>query len=173
MKANVSAAVVLITLFATAFISTFEWPPGSAVFPRVVTGGGLLLSTIYVLGLLVSRRRASTAQAIPEDIRPNEDPLEKQIPDIDHSNEPDYVFGTAGRAAWLHALGWIALFLALLWILGLFVAGGLFALTYLRWGAKRTWLFSAIYAAILPGILFALFRSVLFVPTPLGVLTGF
>ena len=56
--------------------------------------------------------------------------------------------------------------------LGLFAASGIFAFLYLRWGAKRTWLFSIIYAVVLPLLLLALFRWLLYVSTPVGMLTG-
>ena len=84
----------------------------------------------------------------------------------------EYIFATAGRKAWLHALGWVAIFLVLTVLLGLFVASAIFAFTYLRWGGRRTWLFSIIYAVILPTFLVVLFRVILFVSTPLGILTG-
>jgi hypothetical protein len=83
------------------------------------------------------------------------------------------VFATAGPRAWTKALLWIAFFLVVTAVTGIFVSSGLFALLYLRFGAGKSWRFSLIYSAVLSICLLAMFRWLLYIPTPLGILTGF
>ena len=179
VKSDLIGAAIATVIFMIALVMTFEWSDKAAMFPRIITGSGLFFSVLYGLGLIVKWRRAKkpgyverSHQSLEERVHEN---VQEHNPDADEDLEPEeveYIFATAGRKAWLHALGWVAIFLVLTVLLGLFVASAIFAFTYLRWGGKRTWLFSTIYAVVLPTFLIVLFRVVLFVPTPLGILTG-
>lgn len=178
LKADFIGAIIVTVVFAVAFITTFEWPAKAAMFPRVVTGAGLAMSVAFAVTVIVKWCRAKVTGYIEgSEISRQEQVLvhvlgEDQDAGEEPSEDVEYVFATAGRKAWTDALGWVALFLILIVTLGLFVSSGIFALVYLRWGGKRTWLFSVIYAVVLPVILLAMFRWLLFIPTPIGLLTG-
>lgn len=179
LRSNLIGAVIGIVIFAIALLMTFEWSDKAAMFPRIITGSGLFFSVLYGAGLVLTWRRAKqpgyverSHQSVEERVHGQ---VQEQSPDGEpelESEEVEYIFATAGRRAWLRALGWVALFLVLIALLGLFVASAVFAFAYLRWGGGRTWLFSIIYAVILPVFLIFLFRIVLFVSTPIGILTG-
>ena len=179
VKSDLIGAAIATVIFMIALVMTFEWSDKAAMFPRIITGSGLFFSVLYGLGLIVKWRRAKkpgyverSHLSVEERVHGN---VQEHNPDANEdleSEEVEYIFATAGRKAWLHALGWVAIFLVLTVLLGLFVASAIFAFTYLRWGGRRTWLFSIIYAVILPTFLIVLFRVVLFVSTPLGILTG-
>jgi hypothetical protein len=62
----------------------------------------------------------------------------------------------------------VAGYLLLLVAYGLFTASGVFALLYLRFCGRRSWLFSAVYAAVLVLVLLASFRWFVHVPVPQG-----
>ncbi|MCU1546178.1 MAG: hypothetical protein JWP30_1278 [Homoserinimonas sp.] len=179
LKADFVGAAIFIVIFAIALAMTFEWSDKAAMFPRIITGSGLAFSILLGLSLIVKWRRAQKPgyverahQSVEERFHDN---VQEHSADAAEDLEPEdveYVFATAGRKAWLHAMGWAALFLLLTVLLGLFAASGIFALTYLHWGGGRTWRFSIIYAVVLPVLLIALFRWLLYVPTPVGLLTG-
>lgn len=179
VKSDLIGAAIAAVIFAVALAMTIEWSDKAAMFPRVITGSGLLFSVACLLGCIVRARRAqdpgySTAvnQSLEERVHGRVEEASSE-PDGDLPPEDvEYVFATAGRKAWLSALGWIALFLVLTVLLGLYVASAIFAFVYLRWSGRTTWLFSLAYALILSVCLVLIFRVVTFVPTPLGILTG-
>ena len=179
LKSDLIGAAIGTVIFAVALFMTFEWSDKAAMFPRIITGSGLFFSVLYGLGLIVKWRRAKQPGYVERSSQSVEERVHGQVQEQSfdgeqelESEEVEYIFATAGRKAWLQALGWMAVFLVLIVLLGLFVASAIFAFTYLRWGGKRTWLFSIIYAVILPVFLILMFRVVLFVSTPIGILTG-
>lgn len=151
---DLAIASIALVLFAVAFTVTFTWPEAAARFPRMASGVGVLFA-LSVLATVLWRRRAPAAE-------PAGDPGD-ETPD-----DGEYVFATAGTGAWLRALGWVAGYLLLLVAYGLFTASGVFALLYLRFSGRRSWLFSAVYAGVLVLVLLASFRWFVHVPVPQG-----
>ena len=183
LKSDIIGGAIAAIVFAVALIMTIGWPDKAAMFPRIVTGSGLALALIFETGILLKWRRSKVPGYVERPHQSVEERVEHHAhqEDAASSGENDeheqvedveYVFATAGRAAWAQVLGWVAVFLVLLTLFGLFIGSGIFAFVYLRWGGKRTWLFSAIYALVLPLILVSLFRWLLFIATPTGILTG-
>jgi hypothetical protein len=179
VKSDLIGAAFAAVIFAVALGMTFEWSDKAAMFPRVITGSGLLFSMAYLLACIVRARRAqkpdyatSVSQSLEERVHGSVQEHSSGSDDDLPPEEVEYVFATAGRKAWLSALGWVTLFLVLTLLLGLFVASAIFAFVYLRWSGSTTWLFSSVYALILSVCLILIFRVVTFVPTPLGILTG-
>ncbi|HLU59710.1 MAG TPA: tripartite tricarboxylate transporter TctB family protein [Pseudonocardia sp.] len=156
--ADVVIAALLVALFAWGFTEAGEWSARAALFPRLVTGAGFLLG-LLLLGQAVLRLRrpapAPDGDAGPDDADPD---------DVEH------VFRSAGAARWARALGWVAGFYALLYVCGLYLAAAVFSLLYLRFAGRRSWIFSAIYAIVIACVLYAVFRLVLGVPVPAGLL---
>ena len=157
---DIIIALTLAVIMLVAFIQTLSWPSAAAMFPRVVALCGLGFAIALGAILVARRARADAAESHPGQ------------PDDQEQDDVEYIFATAGKSAWIQALGWVALFLALTTALGLFVSSGIFALLYLRWGAGKPWRFSAIYAITLSVFLLAMFRWILYIPTPVGMLTG-
>ena len=89
---------------------------------------------------------------------------------VDDDQEEDqsleYVFASAGGRAWASALAWIATFFVSFFVLGAFLTVPLFAVLYLRFSGKTSWLASVIYAVITGAIIFVVFREVVYIPLP-------
>ena len=163
--ADLVLAAGVLLLFVTALLETFEWSFRTALFPRIVTVAGALFALVLLVTsgwARYSRRRdrGAVAQLAPDELLDEEDV---------HDQAVEYVYATAGKAAWAQALAWVALFVVLLWVTGLFVTAGVFAFTYLRWGASRSWLFAAVYAAVMAAVLYVALSQLLVVPVPEGV----
>jgi hypothetical protein len=168
-KADMLFTLTVTVIMCAALIQTFTWPSQSAVFPRVVIVSGLVFSIglAAIIGWKQLRCR-NTGELAAE--ASGDGPDHNQDDDAE-SDEAEYVFATAGTRAWVTALLWIAAFLILTGILGIFFSSGIFALFYLRWGARKSWKFSGIYAVVLTLCLLTMFRWLLYIPTPVGILT--
>lgn len=68
------------------------------------------------------------------------------------------------------ALLWGALFLAILWALGLAVAIPLFAFSYLRWAAGELWPKAAVYAVVVWLFIYLTFDRLLHISLPGGAI---
>ena len=152
--ADVVVTVLLLVLFAWAFIEAGEWSFRAALFPRLVTGVGVVLTALHLVQAVLRLRRPTPS---PE------------AGDAD-SDDVEYVFRTAGPRRWASALGWVAAFFVLLYLSGLYVTAPVFSLLYLRFAGKRTWIFSVIYAVVTAVLLYVAFELALGVPTPSGLL---
>ena len=80
----------------------------------------------------------------------------------------EYVFATAGGRAWGAALAWIVAFFVAFFVLGVFVAVPLFALLYLKFSGRASWLAAVLYAAVTGFLIYALFRWVVYIDLPTG-----
>ncbi len=151
--ADVVVTVLLLALFAWAFLAAGEWSFRAALFPRLVTAAGVVLAALHLVQALLQ--------------------LWRPVPPLDAGEaDPDgveYVFRTAGTRGWTSALGWVAGFFVLLYLTGLYVTAPVFSVLYLRFAGKRTWIFSAIYAIVVAVVLYVAFELALGVPTPSGL----
>ncbi len=152
--ADVVGTVLLLVLFAWAFLAAGQWSFRAALFPHLVTAAGVGLTALHLVNALLRLRRPtpspSSDDASPDDV--------------------GYVFRTAGPRRWALALGWVAAFFALLHVVGLYPTAAIFPLLYLRFAGGRTWIFSAIYAIVSAVVLYVSFELALGVPTPTGLL---
>lgn len=169
-RADLVLGLAALVLFAVAFRETLEWGERTALFPRLVTASGAGLALLFVVAWTVSRARSSRRPETPAPVADADGHSHDLLDEDDvHDHEVEYVYATAGRAAWTQALGWVAGFVLLLWVSGLFVAAAVFAFAYLRWGAGRSWRFSALYAGVLSGVLYLALAVLLVVPVPEGL----
>jgi uncharacterized membrane protein len=150
--ADVVVTALLLGLFGWAFLETAQWSPRAALFPRMVTATAVVLTALHLVQAVLRLRRPSP-------------PLDEASPD-----DVEYVFRTAGTRRWASALAWVAAFFVLLYLTGLYVTAPVFSLLYLRVAAKRTLIFSAIYAIVMGVLLYVAFELALGVPTPSGLL---
>lgn len=166
--ADLVLGVLALVMFSGAGLKTLDWSFRTALFPRIVTVAGVALSLLFVLTWVWARYRHRALDAPGSDPVPLSDLLDE---DEAHDQDVEYVYATAGRTAWTQALAWVALFVVLLYVTGLFVTAGVFAFTYLRWGAGCSWLFSAVYAAVMSGALYLALAVLLVISVPQGLLT--
>lgn len=165
-RADVVLGLGALAVFLAGFLATFEWSFRTALFPRIVTVAGALLTAGFLLSCAAAQLRTSRRAVAETPTAPG--PTTVQLVDEDdaHDHEVEYVYATAGKAAWTQAIAWVALFLLLLWVAGLFAAAAGFAFAYLRWGAARSWLFCVVYAVVLAGVLYLGLDVLLHVPVP-------
>ncbi|MGP4014909.1 tripartite tricarboxylate transporter TctB family protein [Saccharopolyspora sp. 5N708] len=147
---------VLLVVFVVALLLARQWGFRASLVPTLVSGLGVVLSALNLV-LLVARR--GTVQA------PEPDPE----PEPDRQHEADYVFATAGAAAWRGSLGWLAAFFVGLFVFGLIPTAVVFALAYLKAGARVSWLPALGYAAGLGLALWLVFVELLAIPIPEGL----
>ncbi|GAA5133168.1 tripartite tricarboxylate transporter TctB family protein [Pseudonocardia adelaidensis] len=159
--ADVVITVLLLALFVGAFLAAGDWSFRAALFPRLVTGAGLVLAALHLVQALLRLRRPAPAPD-PGGSEPD--------PDDPDPDDVEYVFRAAGPRRWAAVLGWVAGFFALLAVAGLYVTAPVFSLLYLRFAGRRTWIFSAIYAIVIAVVLYVAFELALGVPTPPGLL---
>ncbi|MEX2291602.1 MAG: tripartite tricarboxylate transporter TctB family protein [Mycobacteriales bacterium] len=164
--ADLVLGALALVMFSVAGLKTFDWSFRTALFPRIVTAAGVVLAVLFLLAWARARHRhrpldPEQGEGLPVSELLDEDDL--------HDQDVEYVYATAGRAAWMQALAWVALFVVLLYVTGLFVTSAVFAFTYLRWGAGRSWLFSAVYAAVMSGVLYVALAVLLVVSVPEGL----
>jgi fatty acid desaturase len=102
----------------------------------------------------------------------DEKPADLQIVDDDQEDDEslEYVFATAGARAWSASLAWITAFFVSFFVLGAFITVPLFALVYLRFAGKASWWAAAAYAVVTGALIFVVFRYVVFLPLPTGVI---
>jgi hypothetical protein len=156
--ADVLLTVLLLALFGWGFLQADQWSFQAALFPRIVTGAGFVLSALHLVQVLLRLLRgpgAAAAVTEPED--------------ADDADDAEYLFRTAGARGWATALGWVAGFFILLYVAGLFITAPVFSLLYLRFAGRRTWMFSGIYGVVIGVVLYVAFDLALGVPTPPGL----
>lgn len=148
----------LAALFANAFLISTEWSVRAALFPRMITGLGMVLAVLHAVMLFFRARTAA--------------PVVEQRVDADDEAEEDveYVFAHAGGRAWAASLAWVTAFFVGLYVLGLFVTAPLFALGYLRFSVRRSWVFSLVYATTVFTVLYLAFGVALQLQVPPGLL---
>ncbi|SEK92896.1 Tripartite tricarboxylate transporter TctB family protein [Blastococcus sp. DSM 46786] len=159
--ADLVLTVLLLALFAWAYLETSGLPPTAALFPRMVTGAGFVLTALLLLQSLVGlRKERSPAPAAGGD--------GAEVEELD-DDDAEYVFQTAGARRWAEAIGWCVGFFVLLYVAGLFVTAPVFSFLYLRFAGRRTWLLSTVYALVVGAVLYVAFELLLAVPTPPGL----
>jgi hypothetical protein len=89
---------------------------------------------------------------------------------VDDDQEDDqsmeYVFASAGGRAWVAALAWITLFFVSFFVLGAYITVPVFALVYLKFSGKASWLAATTYAVVTGVIIYYVFRELVFIPLP-------
>jgi len=168
---NLVISLVLLALFTMGFFIALTWPPEAGRFPLIITIVGGLCSALLLVKTIQETRKSprKSASTTPgkEDTETAEiSEVEEKMEDFDAG----YIFTVAGKKAWANALIWIGAFFLLTYIAGIYLAGAIFAVSYLRFGAKKSWVFSIVYATVLIGILWGLFNYFLALPLPKGIL---
>jgi hypothetical protein len=127
------------------------WPFRTAVLP-LATGAILVVLSLAKLVPRVGRVPRGTAAERPSG------PAE--IADV-----PD-VFATASRREWLSAIGWMATFFLMFWLLGALIAVPLFAVIYLLAVSGSSPAVAGLYALASWAFVYGLFGRLLRLPLP-------
>jgi hypothetical protein len=165
-RADLVFGAAAVVMFAAAGVATFGWPFRTALFPRLVTGSGTAIALLFTVSWLLRRPGPGTAD--PGSDEPEAGSALLAPEEDGRGHDVEYVYATAGRAAWAQALGWIAVFFLLLALVGLFAAAAAFTVAYLRWGGGRSWRFAVTYAVILVAVFYVSMDVLLTIPTPRG-----
>jgi hypothetical protein len=169
-RGDLVLTVLLLAVFAGAYALSLAWPFRSALFPRLVSATGAVLTVALLVTLLVWGRRA-TGDTAPTAATPAATPGGPPTGDDEGDGyDVEYVFATAGARAWSAALAWIAGFFASLWLLGAVVTVPVFSLAYLRVAGGVSWRAAIAYAAVAGVVVAVVLGRLLSVPMPTGVL---
>jgi len=155
---------VLAVFFGGAFWMATGWNEGDALFPLGLGGLGFVLSVFFTVRAAVFGSPVTAAPAPVTAVAPDDPPVDDDV---------EYVFRTASRQTWARTLAFFGGFFVLLYLLGAFVAAGLFSALYLHSEDRRSWKFSLLYAAVVIVVLYVLFTLALGQPLPTGLLDGF
>ncbi|GAB3353731.1 tripartite tricarboxylate transporter TctB family protein [Modestobacter lapidis] len=154
-RGDLALTLGLLGVFVLAFVTALGWSFNTGVFPRLITGLGVALAVLHLVVLLV-RRPAP-------DVQPHGEDGDIEAMDV------EYAFEHAEPKQWAWTLGWVAGFFLLLYLGGIFIAAPVFTVAYLRFSARASWLFSAVYAVVVGLVLYAAFVVFLEIPTPPGI----
>jgi TctA family transporter len=147
MDAAIAGLFLVIAL--VVILQARGWPFRTAVFP-LATGWVLLGMSALKLGFAF---RSPQAAADP--------------PAVDDAAG---MLAHASGADWRSALGWMAVFFAMLWLAGALITVPLFALAYLTFVPRRSLALAGTYALASWAFVYGLFDRLLHIPLPPGLL---
>lgn len=159
LSADFAITLGFLIVAVAVLLQARGWPFRAGVFPLVTSSVllGLVLLKL-VLDLATARRRGGGA---PRALKAEEKAVEDDLIDV---------FATASRAEWLSALGWMAAFFVMFWLLGALVTVPLFALIYLLVASRESPVLAGSYALVSWLFVYSLFDRLLHIPLPRGVL---
>lgn len=155
---------VLLAIFAAAYVVADSWARDARLVPQVVCVLGALSAVVRLAQLSggLRRHRQDTESSAPLT-------KTKEAQETDDF-EPEVVFARASLADWLRVTAWCAVFFALLFVAGVYVAAAVFSLVYLVFeGGARVWQAVA-YAMTAVLLMYLVFAQLLITPLPEGLL---
>jgi hypothetical protein len=141
LKADVAITAACALVGVLVVRQALAWPFRTSIFP-LMTGAILLVLALMKLGLALAGRHASTQAEVPD------------------------VLMTASRGEWLTAIGWMAGFFVMLWVLGALITVPLFTAIYLLVVPRQSLVLIGVYALASWLFVYGLFDRVLHVPLP-------
>jgi hypothetical protein len=138
----------IMAVSAFAAIGALAWPLKTALFPLVISIPLFCLATAEVLCIWLSASRFAKTK--------------------DFQRPPSEVPSSIAAARTLRATGWIVGFFMAIGLVGFLVAVPVFVFLYLKLESRESWLFSAIFTAVLSGAFYGLFDYLLHLPFPAG-----
>jgi len=145
-KASLALSAAITLLAAWGVGAAVSWPLKAKLFPLVI---GIPLALLAATELCLSLTKITK----PE-------------------NEADDLPRKVALRHAAVAAAWIAGFFAAIILLGFVVAVPAFVLLYLRIQGRESWLFSAVFAAVVWAGFYGLFDQLLHLPFPAGILLG-
>ncbi|MBD0423647.1 tripartite tricarboxylate transporter TctB family protein [Streptomyces sp. NPDC052309] len=171
-SADFVIAVALLVIFTAAFVTALQWQAIAGLFPLIATGTGIALSAAFAVSSLLSRERERPSEPGPASTGPaaGQNAEDAEGTEDDQADADHLFFASLGRQDWTVSLAYFAAFFSGLYVFGLYVASVVFTVVYLRFQARSSWLFSAVYAVVLAAAVYALFGMALELPVPEGLL---
>jgi putative tricarboxylic transport membrane protein len=143
-RADLAITVGFLVVAAAVLFEARGWPFRTAVFPLAT---GILLLGLAALKLVRTLLSAAEAPAPPDDA-------------------DEELLVTAGRAEWVPAVGWMAAFFLMLWLLGALITVPLFTLLYLLGASRESPVLAGACAAASWAFVYGLFDRLLRIPLP-------
>lgn len=137
-----------MALSAWAAISAYAWPLKAALFPLVISIPLFCLAAAEAAWLVL----ASGEPAQTKDFQPPQ------------ADAPPAV----ARSRIARAIGWILGFFAAIVLLGFPLAVPAFVFVYLKLQARESWMYAAVFTAVVWGIFYGLFDRLLHLPFAAG-----
>ena len=161
--------LVLLVTFVAAYLAARSWPFEARLFPQLLCSAGIALALLKLVDSLIQvrHRQHGMRPVSTAGFATGEAEADRGGDGREHA--PEYIFGTAGRRAWVEALGWVATFFVALYLFGVFVTVPLFALAYLLICGRHGWLGATVYAGVSGGVVWFVFGHLLAVPMPAGI----
>lgn len=161
LSVDLAITVAFAAVAVVALVQANAWPFRAKLFPLATAG------VLLAVSLLKTLLDVITPPAAPS-------PAPTKIEDEEEDDEAELVdvFATATTTEWMHAIGWMAAFFLLLWLLGALVAVPLFAVVYLFVVSRASVVLMAAYALVSWAFVYGLFIRLLHIPLPTGVLWG-
>lgn len=159
LSVDFAITVGFLIVAVAVLLQARGWPFRAGVFPLIT--GSVLLGLVLVK-LVLAFVPASPGPAVQREGLVDEgEAAEANVIDV---------LATASRMEWLAAVGWMAAFFVMLWLLGMLVTVPLFALVYLLAASRESPVLAGIYALASWVFVYGLFDRVLHVPLPPGAL---
>jgi xanthine/uracil permease len=170
-RGDVTISAALLIIFIAAFVNAQQWEAIAALFPKLATGIGAVLSGAFLVRSLVGKRQTaeSTPERKPETTEPSAATDESAELGADQAESERAFFASLSLRDWLVSLACFAAFFISLYALGLYVTSLLFTIGYLKFQARSSSRFSVIYAIVLTAALYGLFGYALKLPVPEGL----
>lgn len=169
---DVTISAALLIIFIAAFVNALQWEAIAALFPKLATGVGAVLSAAFLVrSILGQRKTAGSTPARQSEITETSGLTEEDDElGADQAESERAFFASLSLRDWLVSLACFAAFFISLYVLGLYVTSLLFTTGYLKFQARSSWRFSVIYAIVLTAALYGLFGYALKLPVPEGLL---
>jgi hypothetical protein len=164
-RADVPITIGFLMLGVAVLLQARGWPFRTAIFP--------LATTAILVGLslmkLAAAARTFTVRETDRDAYagrvPRGEATERPSGPGEMDDVPD-IFATATRREWLSAIGWMATFFLVFWLLGALIAVPLFAVVYLLAVSRSSPAVAGVYALASWVFVYGLFGRLLRLPLP-------
>lgn len=154
-RAEFLFTLLIVLVVGSALWTSLSWSRRAGMFPWIVIG----LTLPILLWQLLDDARGKTAP-----------PSEAMPLGEDGSSEAHAVVSADKAKRGLIIVGWILVFLALIFAFGFAIGGSVAAILCLRFGYHERWRTCIIYAVVMYLMLEVVFRQTLTIPFPVGAL---
>ena len=157
-RADAPITIGFLVAGVAVLLEARGWPFRTSIFP-LATGIVLVILSFVKLVTLVGWTRNQVGRVPRGEAKgaPSGPAEPDDVPDV---------FATASRAEWLSAIGWMAAFFLIFWLLGALIAVPLFAVVYLLAVPRSSPILAGVYALASWAFVYGLFGRLLRLPLP-------
>jgi putative tricarboxylic transport membrane protein len=163
--ADLPITIGFLALGISVVLEARGWPFRTAVFPLAT---GVILVGLSLIKLTAAARPFTGRGTVHDtDVaRVPRGEAEERPSGPGEIDDVSDVFATASRREWLSAIGWMAAFFLMFWLLGALIAVPLFAVIYLRAVSGSSPAVAGLYALASWAFVYGLFGRLLRLPLP-------